>query len=155
VTSAAQREHLKAGERALAGETRGALDGVPSSLPALAQALEIQSRAARLGFDWRSVDGVRAKLREEWTELEEAEDDARRAAEVGDLLFAVVNYARWLGVDPEASLRGANRRFRARFAHMEQASAASGESLGGLGLEALDALWQEAKRAERLPGKEA
>jgi tetrapyrrole methylase family protein/MazG family protein len=148
-------EHLKAGERALAGETHGALDGVPSSLPALAQALEIQSRAARLGFDWRSVDGVRAKLREEWTELEEAEDDARRAAEVGDLLFAVVNYARWLGVDPEASLRGANRRFRARFAHMEQASAASGESLGGLGLEALDALWQEAKRAERLPGKEA
>jgi tetrapyrrole methylase family protein/MazG family protein len=139
-------EDLKAGERAEAGGTRGALDGVPRSLPALAQALEIQLRAARLGFDWRSAEGVRAKLREEWNELEAASDDRQRAAEVGDLLFAAVNYARWLGVDPEASLRETNRRFRSRFARMESSA---GRSLSDLSLEELDELWQEAKRQER------
>jgi tetrapyrrole methylase family protein/MazG family protein len=140
-------EGLKAGERAEAGEGGGALDGVPHSLPALAQASEIQSRAARLGFDWRTADGVRAKLHEEWAELERAADDGQRDSEVGDLLFAVVNYARWLGVDAEASLRETNRRFRARFAHME--AAAVGRSLSEMSLEELDGLWEEAKRRER------
>jgi tetrapyrrole methylase family protein/MazG family protein len=141
-------EDLKAGERMETGEGRGALDGVPSSLPALAQAFEIQSRAARLGFDWRSVDGVRDKMREEWGELEGAEDDARRADELGDLLFAVVNYARWLEVDPESSLREANRRFRRRFAHMETAAGSAGRPLGELSFEELDGLWREAKHQE-------
>lgn len=148
-------EHLKAGERQEAGEGRGALDGVPRSLPALAQALEIQSRAGRLGFDWRSVDGVRAKMDEEWAELEAAPDDGQRAAELGDLLFAVVNYARWLGVDPEASLRDTNRRFRRRFSHMEAAAGEAGRSLGDLGLDELDSLWRAAKRQERGPSPEA
>jgi tetrapyrrole methylase family protein/MazG family protein len=141
-------EHLKAGERAEAGEGRGALDGVPLSLPALAQALEIQGRAARLGFDWRTIDGVREKVREEWDELERSEDDVQRSNEVGDLLFAVVNLARWFGVDPEASLRSTNRRFRGRFAAMESAASAAGRRLNDLGLEELDALWREAKLRE-------
>jgi tetrapyrrole methylase family protein/MazG family protein len=144
-------EALKAGERAEAGEGRGALDGVPRSLPALAQAFEIQERAGRLGFDWRSVDGVRDKLHEEWAELEQAEDEARRSDEVGDLLFAVVNYARWIGVDPEASLREANTRFRHRFAHMEAAAGTAGRPLGEMSLEELDALWRDAKDVERRP----
>ena len=142
-------EDLKAGERAEAGGTRGALDGVPRSLPALAQALEIQSRAARLGFDWRSADGVRAKLREEWDELEAASDEGERAAEVGDLLFAAVNYARWLGIDPESSLRQTNHRFRTRFARMEAAAGEAGQSLSDLSLEELNQRWEEAKRQER------
>ncbi|HMK08884.1 MAG TPA: nucleoside triphosphate pyrophosphohydrolase [Anaerolineales bacterium] len=142
-------EHLKADERAKAGEGRGALDGVPRSLPALAQALEIQERAARLGFDWRSVEGVRAKMREEWDELEAATDERQRGDEVGDLLFAVVNYARWLGVDPEAALRQTNRRFRDRFAFMERSAGAGGASLGEMNLEELEGLWREAKRHER------
>jgi tetrapyrrole methylase family protein/MazG family protein len=142
-------EGLKAGERAESGGSRGALDGVPRSLPALAQALEIQSRAARLGFDWPSVDGVRAKLVEEWHEVESAPDESERATEVGDLLFSVVNYARWLGVDPEASLRGANHRFRTRFARMESLAATAGQPLSGLGLEEMDGLWRDAKRQER------
>ena len=147
-------ESLKAGERAEAGGTRGALDGVPRSLPALAQALEMQSRAARLGFDWRSADGVRAKVREEWQELEAAADDGSRAAEVGDLLFAVVNYARWLGIDPETSLRQTNGRFRKRFARMESAAAEAGRSLGDLGFDELNRMWDEAKRQERASGDE-
>jgi tetrapyrrole methylase family protein/MazG family protein len=148
-------EDLKAGERAQAGGRRGALDGVPRSLPALAQALEIQSRAGRLGFDWRSAEGARSKLREEWDELEAASDDRQRAAEVGDLLFAVVNVARWLGVDPEASLRETNRRFRTRFAHMETSAGAAGQSLSELSLEELDTLWRAAKQQEGQPGDEA
>jgi uncharacterized protein YabN with tetrapyrrole methylase and pyrophosphatase domain len=101
-----------------------------------------------LGFDWRSLDGVRDKMREEWGEVEAAEDDAQRVDELGDLLFAVVNYARWLEVDPESSLRAANRRFRQRFAHMETAAARAGRPLGALSLEELDGLWREAKRQE-------
>ena len=142
-------EHLKAGEREQAGEGRGVLDGVPHALPALAQAFEIQSRAARLGFDWRTLEGVRSKMEEEWGEVEGAGDEATRAAEVGDLLFAVVNYARWLKVDAEAALQGANRRFRDRFAEMEAAAGLANQSMGDMTLEELEALWQHAKAKER------
>jgi tetrapyrrole methylase family protein/MazG family protein len=145
-------ENLKAGERAEAGGTRGALDGVPRSLPALAQALEMQSRAARLGFDWPSVEGVRAKMLEEWQELETAADEGGRADEVGDLLFAVVNYARWLGIDPETSLRQTNARFRGRFGRMETEAGQAGRSLDGLPLAELDRLWENAKRQEHPSG---
>ena len=141
-------EGLKADERNRAGEGRGALDGVPKTLPALSQALEVQARAARLGFDWRTIEGVRAKLAEELVELESATDLSRQEDEIGDLLFAVVNLARWLRVDPESALRGCNRRFRRRFARMEAQAAAQGVSLGDLELNALERLWQEAKRAD-------
>jgi tetrapyrrole methylase family protein/MazG family protein len=140
-------EGLKAGERERSGEGRGALDGVPATLPALSQALEIQGRAARLGFDWRSVDGVRRKIDEELAELDGASRTDDREAEVGDLLFAVVNLARWLEVDPESALRGCNRRFRSRFGWMEVEAAARGTSLGSLDADRLDELWEEAKRA--------
>jgi len=142
-------EGLKEEERKRAGAGRGALDGVPDALPALAQALEIQSRAARLGFDWRSVDGVRGKVDEELAELQVAGDALDRQAEVGDLLFAVVNYARWVGVDPEAALRGSNRRFRRRFSHMEVAAGGAERSLREMTAEELDALWEQAKQKEQ------
>ena len=141
-------EGLKEEERKRAGAGQGVLDGVPETLPALAQALEIQSRAARMGFDWRSVDGVRRKLAEELAELEVAGSEPDRAAEVGDVLFAAVNYARWLGVDPESALRGSNRRFRQRFSQMEDAAAGGGRSLREMTAEELDELWERAKQAE-------
>lgn len=141
-------EGLKADERNRAGGGRGALDGVPKALPALSQALEVQARAARLGFDWRTIEGVRAKLEEELAELAEVTESSRREDEIGDLLFAVVNLARWLRVDPESALRACNRRFRRRFAVMESRAAAEGVSLGELDLPALESLWQEAKRSD-------
>lgn len=141
-------EGLKAGERERAGQGRGALDGVPGALPALSQALEIQGRAARHGFDWRSIDGVRRKVDEELAEVDAAEKTGDREAEVGDLLFAVVNLARWLDVDPESALRACNRRFRSRFGWMEARAAADGISLSSLGADRLDDLWERAKRSE-------
>ncbi len=141
-------EVLKAEERQENGEQHGLLGGVPIGLPALAQALEIQDRVARVGFDWPDVDGVLAKIAEELGEVQEAADDVARAGEVGDLLFAVVNYARWLGVDPEAALRQTNRRFRSRFGLIEASARASGSSLPELTPGELDALWEAAKRAE-------
>ncbi len=141
-------EALKAQERLEAdrGE-KGVLDGVPQVLPALAQADELQSRAARLGFDWPDVQGVIDKVREELEEVRQAGDPQERAAEMGDLLFAVVNYARWLQVDPEAALREANGRFRRRFAHLEREARRSGRDLSSMTLEELDSLWEAAKRA--------
>jgi len=141
-------EHLKEGERELAGGGKGALDGVPRALPALAQALEIQSRARRVGLDWPAMPGARAKIDEELAEVDSAADGPSREAEIGDLLFAVVNYARWLGVDPETALRGSNARFRRRFARMEAEARASGRSLRDLRPDAIDALWEAAKDAE-------
>ena len=138
-------ESLKAEEREQAGAGEGILDGVPKALPALAQALEIQSRVARVGFDWPDIEGVLVKVGEEIAELQSAEDEEARADELGDLLFAVVNYARWLNVEPEAALRKANRRFHGRFAKLEEAARASGQNLPDLTLEELDSLWEAAK----------
>ena len=98
-------EALKRAERAEAGEGKGLLDGVPLGLPALAQAAEVQRRVARVGFDWPALEGVLEKVGEELNELLTAEGAERQADEMGDLLFAVVNYARWLDIDPETSLR--------------------------------------------------
>jgi tetrapyrrole methylase family protein/MazG family protein len=138
-------EALKAAERQAAGGTDGALDGVPAGLPALAQAAEIQSRVARLGFDWEELNGVRAKLYEELDETMSAPDEAALASEIGDLLFSVVNFARWKEVDPEAALRQANFRFRRRFAHVEASSRSSGRPLSEMRPEEMDALWESAK----------
>jgi tetrapyrrole methylase family protein/MazG family protein len=138
-------EALKAAERAENGETTGLLGGVPVGLPALAQAAEIQSRVSRVGFDWPDLAGVRAKVTEEMGEVESAGSQDEIAAEVGDLLFAVVNYARWLKVDPEASLREANGRFRHRFGDLEAAAQAEGRGLQQMGPGELDRLWEAAK----------
>jgi tetrapyrrole methylase family protein/MazG family protein len=141
-------EALKAAEREAGGGTHGALDGVPAGLPALAQAAEIQSRVARLGFDWPAIDGVMAKVFEELDETLSAPDEASLVSEIGDLLFSVVNFARWRGVDPEAALRRANARFRRRFAHLEASSRSSGKPLSEMQLDEMDALWESAKGSE-------
>lgn len=141
-------EHIKAVERAQEGQEGGILSGVPANLPALAQAHEIQRRVARYGFDWPHLEGVMAKIMEELDEVQSAEGEARRAEEIGDLLFSVVNYARWLRVDPESALREANARFRRRFAHVEHEAQSSGRELEQMALGTLDALWEAGKASE-------
>lgn len=142
-------EAIKADERSAKGESgQGLLNGLPLGLPALLQADLIQQRASRVGFDWRELRGVLDKVQEEIVEVQAADDEDRRAAEVGDLLFAVVNLARWLKVEPESALREANARFRRRFEWMEAEASRRGTSLGDLGLTELDSMWEEAKRRE-------
>jgi ATP diphosphatase len=135
-------EQIKAAERGSKGSA-GALDGVTIGLPALLRAEKLQKRAARTGFDWPDPAGARAKIDEELAEVEAA-SDADRAEEIGDLLFAVVNWSRKLGVDPEAALRAANTKFERRFRAMEAAA----DDFASLDLEAQEALWQQVKRAE-------
>lgn len=143
--AAAQRgwEAIKAEERASRRET-GALAGVALGLPSLMRAEKLQKRAARTGFDWPDANGSRAKVMEELTEIDTAIDDAARAEEFGDLLFAVVNWARHCGVDAEAALRAGNAKFERRFAAME---AEAGDAFAGLSLEAKEELWIKAKAA--------
>lgn len=140
-------EQLKAAEREARGDGEvGALAGVAQALPALAQAFSYQRRAARLGFDWPDVVGVYEKVREELAEVAEAPDEEAREGEVGDLLFAVVNLARWYDLDPEGVLREANARFRRRFHALERAAQDQGRSFSDLSLEEMDALWEASKR---------
>jgi ATP diphosphatase len=139
-----QWEAIKADERAADGP-KGALDGVALSLPALLRAQKLQGRAARVGFDWPDTEGPRDKIAEELAEVAAATDDAHRHEEVGDLLLAVVNYARKLGVDAEGALRDANLKFARRFAAME---ARAGGSLQGLPLDVQEAHWQAVKASE-------
>ncbi|MGV3729397.1 MAG: nucleoside triphosphate pyrophosphohydrolase [Sphingopyxis sp.] len=139
-----QWEAIKADERSENGP-QSALAGVALSLPALLRAQKLQGRAARVGFDWPDTDGPRDKIAEELAEVAEANDAAERHEEVGDLLFAVVNYARKLGVDAEGALRDANLKFGRRFEAMEELA---GGSLAGLPLEAQEAHWQAVKATE-------
>jgi tetrapyrrole methylase family protein/MazG family protein len=138
-------EAMKEAEREAEGNDKGLLDGVPVGLPALAQANELQSRAARVGFDWEQASAVWDKVMEEMLELKEAQDRPSQIEEVGDLFFAVVNYARWIDVDPEASLREANRRFRSRFKSMERIASSRGKKLSALSVDEMNALWEKTK----------
>jgi tetrapyrrole methylase family protein/MazG family protein len=151
-----QWERIKQGERAAAAASgdgteppRSALDGISRSLPSLAASQEMQERAANLGYDWPSIDGVLDKVREEVGELVEAETDTERAEELGDLLFVLVNVGRKSGIEVEAALRSANDKFRRRFRHVELDAAARGTALRDMSFEELDALWDAAKAAER------
>ena len=152
-----QWEKIKQGERAAAAaadetgltQPRSALDGISRSLPALAASQEMQERAANLGYDWPSIDGVLDKVREEVGELVEAEDHDHRAEELGDLLFVLVNVGRKTGIEVEGALRSANDKFRRRFRHVELAAAAQGTALRDMTFEQLDALWDAAKAHER------
>ncbi len=150
-----QWERIKAAERAVeadqtgADEPRSALDGISRSLPALAASQEMQERAAHIGYDWPSIDGVLEKVREEVGELVEAPDDAARAEELGDLLFVLVNVGRKTGIEVEGALRAANDKFRRRFRHVERSAAAKGVALRDCSFEQLDALWDAAKAHER------
>jgi ATP diphosphatase len=133
-------------------EREGALAGVPVTLPALTRALKLQAKAGKVGFDWNDPLAVLAKIREEADEIEadiKAGNRTAAAAEVGDLLFAVVNLARHLDADPEAVLRATNAKFERRFAMIEQALAARGKAPHEATLAEMDALWNEAKAAER------
>jgi len=126
-------------------EEAGALVGVPRSLPSLAHAQTLQERAARVGFDWDDLDGVLRKVDEEVGELRGAEDRAQREAEIGDLLFSLVNVCRWLETDAESALRASSTRFQRRFEAMERIAAERGLSFETLPLDDKEALWQEAK----------
>ena len=163
-------EVIKASERATAGEgekVKGALDGVSRGLPALSASRELQDRASAVGYDWPTLDGVRAKISEELAELDEALAEAghpdqvtsaqassaaalaHAQEELGDVLAVIVNLGRRSGIDAEAALRGANDKFRRRFGDVERRAAARGISLKDADFTTLDALWDEAKAAER------
>jgi ATP diphosphatase len=127
------------------------LAGVKAGQPALARALALQAKAATVGFDWNDPRAVLAKIREEADEIEAALDrgeTAEIAAETGDLMFALVNLARHVGADPEATLRGTNAKFERRFAHIERALAQRGSRLDDATLDDMDRLWNEAKALE-------
>jgi ATP diphosphatase len=135
-------EQIKAEERGAKG-AGGALDGVAVGLPALLRAEKLQKRAARTGFDWPDPRGARAKVDEELAEVEAAVTPEHIEEEIGDLLFAMANWARKLGVDPEAALRAANAKFERRFRAME---AEAGDAFAALDLDAQEALWAKVKR---------
>ena len=133
-------------------EQRSLLEGIPSKLPALHEAHQISSRAARAGFDWPNVDGVFDKLQEEVQELREVisagADENRRDRledEIGDMLFVIVNIARYLKIDSESALKHANRKFKARFQYMEGELAKQGKTIEEISLVEMEALWQKAK----------
>ncbi len=146
-------EQIKAGERAARSTPQGdnempaAFAGLSRSLPALAYAQEMQERAASLGYDWPSLEGVLDKVNEESAEIIAARDDLERREEFGDLLLVLVNMARKLGIDSEAALRGASAKFARRFAGVERLAAERGVDLRSLTLEELDELWQASKSA--------
>jgi ATP diphosphatase len=146
-------ERIKAEERAAGGRPadEGALAGVPVAFPALTRALKLQAKARKVGFDWNDPRAVLRKIREETDEIEEALDRDQphaAAAELGDLLFAAVNLGRHLHADPEAMLRQTNQKFERRFAAIERALAARGQTPQDATLAEMDALWEEAKQQE-------
>lgn len=129
----------------------GFLDGIPHAHPALTRALKLQQKAARVGFDWKEARPILDKIEEEIGELREAMDGTgkdRIAGEFGDVLFALVNFGRHLGIDAEDALRRTNAKFARRFHHVETALAADGRSLEEASLDEMEAKWQEAKKAE-------
>jgi MazG family protein len=150
-------ESIKAQEKAeklknRTPEQRSLLEGIPSKLPAIHEAHQISSRAARVGFDWPDIEGIFDKLQEEVHELKEVisagGDDTQRERledEIGDMLFVMVNIARYLKIDSESALKRANRKFKARFRYMEGELAKLGKSLEETSLEEMEVLWQKAK----------
>ena len=140
-------DEIKADEKKAKGEpARGLLESVPRNLPALIEAQQISSKAAGVGFDWENAEQVLDKLNEELGELAAAREGGSRdelEGEIGDLLFVIVNLARFLKVDPEQALRKTNAKFRKRFAHVE-----AGAKLPGASIAEMEALWQEAKRTD-------
>lgn len=133
-------------------ERKHVLDGVSQGLPALLRAYKLQGKAAKVGFDWNNLDGVWAKVEEELGELREAlAAGVKEAAEseLGDVLFALVNYARHNKIEPEVALDGTNNRFASRFAHVEEKVTASGKAWSDFSLDELDKFWDEAKKIEK------
>lgn len=138
-------------------EQRSLLEGIPTKLPAIHEAHQISSRAARVGFDWPDLDGIFDKLQEEVRELKdvikEGSDEGRRERledEIGDMLFVIVNIARYLKIDSESALKRANRKFKSRFQYMEAELAKQGKTVEQTSLDEMEALWQKAK-SETIP----
>ena len=147
----AQWELIKQQERAEKGETHSVFQGVPDNLPAILQAQKLQKRAANVGFDWATIGPVLDKIQEEITEVKaelaaQTIDQEALESEIGDVLFAVVNLARHAQVNPEHALRRTNLKFKQRFQAIEKRLAEAGKSAEELGLEELEAYWQEVKR---------
>lgn len=147
-------EQVKAAERAAKGQTKakGVLADVALALPALMRAEKLQKRAARVGFDWPDLDGVIDKINEESQELKDAYESGEHADiedEMGDLLFAVTNLARKMGVDPEVALRGTNNKFTRRFNYIEAQAVSEDRSVSDMTLDEMEQFWQAAKREER------
>jgi nucleoside triphosphate diphosphatase len=147
-------EEIKTEERGGTAKPKTLLSGLPSALPALLRADTIGSRAASVGFDWARADDVVAKIREEVDEIQEVvtsgdADPNRLEEEVGDLLFAIANLSRKLGIEPEAALRKANDKFTRRFTAMESKITASGRMMRDMTLEELETHWQRAKHLLR------
>lgn len=141
-------EQIKLAEKGERRET-SALNGVPEELPALLRARRLQEKASRVGFDWNSLDPVLDKVKEELGEFEEvlrSGDPNRREEELGDLLFALVNAARFLEINPEEALRQTNRKFVSRFQYIEKEALRSGRDLSSLSLEEMDRYWEQAKQ---------
>ena len=151
-SSAAQIENWEKIKKAEKGEGRkSAISGVPTGLPALLKAHKVTEKAARVGFDWEHSHQVFAKVLEELHEFEEtmlARDEVRMEAELGDLLFAIVNLGRFLAIDPEEALRKTIARFVRRFSYVEDALHAQGKTMPEASLEEMDILWEEAKARE-------
>jgi tetrapyrrole methylase family protein / MazG family protein len=151
-TAAAERSadpNAASPDPAEARAPKGALDGVSRSLPALAASQEMQERAANIGYEWPTIEGVLEKVHEELAELRSAASPAEQTEEFGDLLFVLVNVARWEGIEAEAALRGANDKFRRRFASVERMARERQVQLKDLSFTQLDALWDAAKAEER------
>jgi MazG family protein len=148
----ARWNEIKQEEKRERGEERqGLLDGVLRNQPALMEAAHLSKKAAAAGFDWPDIGGVFEKIREEIAELEKAREGASLEeieGEIGDLLFTVVNVARFLGVDPEQALRRTNAKFRERFAQVEGGLAERGRSFRETTIEEMEELWQQAKKKE-------
>jgi tetrapyrrole methylase family protein/MazG family protein len=144
---------IKKAEKAARGDNNSkppsALDGVPAAQPALAQALSISKRAVRIGFEWPNIDGVLDKIVEEAHEVATATNPEHLESEIGDLLFSVVNLARWQNIDPESALRSTNSRFGRRFRQLEQLAAAQGNNLADMSIDEMDILWEQAKQIEK------
>ena len=168
-----QWEEIKRAERQAAGGTQSALDGVPKTLPALLRAYQTQARAARVGFDWphnaAGLEQIFGKIAEEMTELREAVAESQAAeqasssegagrehieAELGDILFSLVNLARFLKINPEEALRGSTNRFTDRFHLVEAQASEQGHALSDMTLPEMDVLWERAKERLRTPGQD-
>ncbi|MFN7947733.1 MAG: nucleoside triphosphate pyrophosphohydrolase [Blastocatellia bacterium] len=157
-------EAIKAAERKTAGKTedqhKSLLDGVSKKIPALLEAHQLTTKAARVGFDWPRIEDVFDKLAEELSELRAEIDRAERdqaavAEEVGDLLFVAANIARQLGVEPEMALKAANRKFRRRFSYVEQRLAEQGRTCAEATLAEMDEFWNEIRAQDKTPGSGA
>ncbi|OAV44981.1 nucleoside triphosphate pyrophosphohydrolase [Lewinella sp. 4G2] len=122
------------------------LSGVPTALPAMVKAMRMQEKTAQFGFDWDNVDQVWEKVNEEIQEFREADNERDQEAEFGDLLFSLINYARWKGIDPETALERTNLKFRNRFEYVEQAAGPGG--LSEMALADMELLWQQAKKTD-------